>query len=146
MEIDGNLNHDGTQIGFFGIAPAAQQSTNSSSLNPTPFDPAGSQIDPATAAAIDTNLNELQTAQQAILDLLKIQDALKANEATFHPENLQTMSKKELKEQLEKDLYMRLQIMQLVDVVKTDIEVIEEHVDEMEMELEKHKATHGHGH
>ena len=84
--------------------------------------------------------------KQAILDLLKIQDALKANEATFHPENLQTMSKKELKEQLEKDLYMRLQIMQLVDVVKTDIEVIEEHVDEMEMELQKHKATHGHGH
>ena len=72
--------------------------------------------------------------------------SLKANEATFHPENLQTMSKKELKEQLEKDLYMRLQIMQLVDVVKTDIEVIEEHVDEMEMELQKHKATHGHGH
>ena len=31
---------------------------------------------------------------------------------------------------------MRLQIMQLVDVVKTDIEVIEEHVDEMEMELQ----------
>ena len=51
-----------------------------------------------------------------------------------------------IQEQLEKDLYMRLQIMQLVDVVKTDIEVIEEHVDEMEMELEKHKATHGHGH
>jgi len=30
VEIDGNLNHDGTQIGFFGNAPAAQQPTNSS--------------------------------------------------------------------------------------------------------------------
>ena len=70
VEIDGNLNHDGTQIGFFGTAPAAQQSTNSSTINPTPFDPAGSQIDPATAAAIDTNLASLQTAQQDILDLL----------------------------------------------------------------------------
>jgi len=70
VEIDGNLNHDGTQIGFFGNAPAAQQPTNSSSLNPIPFDGAGSQIDPATAAAIDTNFTELQTAQQAILDLL----------------------------------------------------------------------------
>jgi hypothetical protein len=71
VEIDGNLNHDGTQIGFFGNAPAAQQPTNSSSLNPTPFDPAGgSQIDLATATAIDANFTELQTAQQAILDLL----------------------------------------------------------------------------
>lgn len=71
VEIDGNLNHDGTQIGFFGNSPAAQQSTSSSSLNPIPFDPVGgSQIDPVTAAAIDTNFNELQTAQQAILDLL----------------------------------------------------------------------------
>jgi len=70
VEIDGNLNHDGTQIGFFGNAPAAQQPTNSSIINPIPFDGAGSQIDPATAAAIDTNFTELQTAQQAILDLL----------------------------------------------------------------------------
>ena len=65
VEIDGNLNHDGTQIGFFGNAPANQQSTNSSTINPIPFDPVGgSQIDPATAAAIDTNFNNLQTAQQ----------------------------------------------------------------------------------
>jgi hypothetical protein len=71
IEIDGNLNHDGTQIGFFGTAIAAQQSTTSSTLNPIPFDPAGgSQLDIATAAAIDTNLASLQDAQQLILDLL----------------------------------------------------------------------------
>ena len=71
IEIDGNLNHDGTQIGFFGTAIAAQQSTTSSTVNPIPFDPAGgSQLDIATAAAIDTNLASLQDAQQLILDLL----------------------------------------------------------------------------
>ena len=71
IEIDGNLNHDGSQIGFFGTAIAAQQSTTSSTLNPIPFDPAGgSQLDIATAAAIDTNLASLQDAQQLILDLL----------------------------------------------------------------------------
>ena len=70
IEIDGNLNHDGTQIGFFGTAIAVQQPTSSATLNPIAFDPAGSQIDPATAAAIDNNFNELATAQQAILDLL----------------------------------------------------------------------------
>ena len=71
IEIDGNLNHDGTQIGFFGTAIAVQQSTTSSTLNPTPFDPAGgSQLDVATAAAIDANLTSLQGAQQLILDLL----------------------------------------------------------------------------
>jgi len=71
IEIDGNLNHDGTQIGFFGTAIAAQQSTTSSTLNPIPFDPVGgSQLDIATAAAIDTNLASLQDAQQLILDLL----------------------------------------------------------------------------
>ena len=70
IEIDGNLNHDGTQIGFFGIAPAAQQGTTSSTINPIPFDGAGSQIDPVTATAIDDNFASLQTTQQEILDLL----------------------------------------------------------------------------
>ncbi len=70
IEIDGNLNHDGSQIGFFGTAPATQQATNSATINPVAFDPAGSQLDPATATAIDDNFNELATAQQAILDLL----------------------------------------------------------------------------
>ena len=70
VEIDGILNHDGTQIGFFGVATAAQQATNSSIINPIPSDAGGSQIDPATAAEIDANFNALQTTQQEILDLL----------------------------------------------------------------------------
>lgn len=71
VEIDGILNHDGTQIGFFGVATAIQQPTSSSTLNPIPYDPVGgSQLDAATASEIDTNLASLQTAQQAILDLL----------------------------------------------------------------------------
>jgi len=71
IEIDGNLNHDGSQIGFFGTAIATQQATNSATINPIAFDPAGgSQLDIATAAAIDTNLASLQDAQQLILDLL----------------------------------------------------------------------------
>ena len=70
VEIDGILNHDGTQIGFFGVAPASQQGTNSSIINPIPSDPGGSQIDPATAGEIDANFASLQTTQQEILDLL----------------------------------------------------------------------------
>ena len=70
VEIDGILNHDGTQIGFFGVATAAQQSTSSATINPIPSDPGGSPITPPLAAEIDANFNALQTAQQAILDLL----------------------------------------------------------------------------
>lgn len=70
IEIDGILNHDGTQIGFFGITPAIQQPTSSSVTNPVPFDPAGSQLDPATATVIDNNFLSIQQSQQEIIDLL----------------------------------------------------------------------------
>lgn len=70
IEIDGNLNHDGSNIGFFATTPATQQPTIDAIINPIAFDPAGSQLDPATAQAIDDNFNELAAAQQAIIDLL----------------------------------------------------------------------------
>jgi len=70
VQIDGILNHNGTVIGFFGVAVATQQGTNSSIINPIPSDAGGSQIDPATAAEIDANFVSLQTTQQEILDLL----------------------------------------------------------------------------
>lgn len=71
IEIDGNLNHDGTQIGFFGVTPVAQVSTSSSVINPVLGDPAGSALDLATASTIQGNFDSLQGAQQEILDLLK---------------------------------------------------------------------------
>jgi len=72
IEIDGNLNHDGSNIGFFATTPAAQQPTTDAIINPIAFDPAGSQLDLATAQAIDDNFAELLTAQQAIIDLLTV--------------------------------------------------------------------------
>ncbi len=71
IEIDGILNHDGTQIGFFGITPVSQVGTSSSVINAVPGDPAGSVLDLATASTIQGNFDSLQGAQQEILDLLK---------------------------------------------------------------------------
>eukprot|EP00943_MAST-04B_sp_MAST-4B-sp1_P002264 g2264.t1 len=84
--------------------------------------------------------------KQALNDLLKIQDTLKASEEKFHGDNLQKMSPEELKNQLAEDLEMRNQIMDLVQIVKTDIETMEEHVEEMEFEIHRHKTKHGHEH
>jgi len=66
-EIDGNLNHDGTNIGFFATAPTTQQPTTSypapASLPPV--------WDAATAALVDAELNAIQTSLESIIDLLQ---------------------------------------------------------------------------
>ena len=84
--------------------------------------------------------------KQAIIDLLKIQDTLQASKESFHGDNIQKMPPEELKKQLAEDLEMRSQIMDLVQIVKTDIETMEEHVEEMELEIHRHKTKHGNGH
>jgi hypothetical protein len=66
-EIDGNLNHDGTNIGFFATAPTAQQSTTSYPA-PAPLPPIW---DVATAASVDAELTAIQTSLQSIIDLLQ---------------------------------------------------------------------------
>jgi hypothetical protein len=66
-EIDGNLNHDGTNIGFFATAPTTQQPTTSYPA-PPPLPPVW---DVATAASVDAELNAIQTSLQSIIDLLK---------------------------------------------------------------------------
>lgn len=71
IEIDGDLNHDGSNLGLFGTAPTTQQGTTGYSPNPIPFSPTGSQLDAATATAIDTELGAINTTLQSIIDLLK---------------------------------------------------------------------------
>ena len=66
-EIDGNLNHDGTNIGFFATAPTTQQSTTSYPA-PAPLPPIW---DVATAALVDAELTAIQTSLQSIIDLLQ---------------------------------------------------------------------------
>lgn len=66
-EIDGNLNHDGTNIGFFATAPTTQQSTTSYPA-PAPLPPVW---DVATAASVDAELTAIQTSLQSIIDLLQ---------------------------------------------------------------------------
>ena len=100
----------------------------------------------ATSAFVKQLKQKMHGNKQAIIDLLKIQDTLKASEEAFHGDNLQKMSPEELKKQLAEDLEMRSQIMDLVQIVKADIETMEEHVEEMELEIHRHKTEHGHGH
>ncbi len=66
IEIDGNLNHDGSNIGFFATTPAAQQPTTAYNP-PAPLPPVW---DVATAATVDSELNGIQGSIEAIIDLL----------------------------------------------------------------------------
>ena len=66
-EIDGNLNHDGANIGFFATAPTTQQATTSYPP-PPPLPPVWDAI---TAASVDAELNAIQTSLQSIIDLLQ---------------------------------------------------------------------------
>ena len=66
-EIDGNLNHDGANIGFFATAPTTQQATTSYPA-PPPLPPVWDAI---TAASVDAELNAIQTSLQSIIDLLQ---------------------------------------------------------------------------
>lgn len=66
-EIDGDLNHDGANIGFFATAPAAQQTTtvyNPPALLPPVWDA-------TTAGTVDTELSAIQQSLQSIIVLLQ---------------------------------------------------------------------------
>jgi hypothetical protein len=72
LEIEGNLNHDGPQIGFYGTTPAAQQSVGNltpSAINPdAPANPTAADHTTTAAAvsALETKLNALIDALQLI--------------------------------------------------------------------------------
>ena len=51
LNIDGNLNHDGSNIGFFGTTPTTQQSVSGPGSQVPPFDP-------ATATANELSLQQ----------------------------------------------------------------------------------------
>jgi|DEB0MinimDraft_3_1074331.scaffolds.fasta_scaffold46285_1 hypothetical protein len=72
IQINGNLNHDGSNIGFFTTAPTTQQPTTAYTPSAIPSDPvSGGPLDIATAGAIDAQLNDIQTSLQSIIDLLQ---------------------------------------------------------------------------
>ena len=52
IEVDGALNHDGSTVGFFGVAPVTQRTANA--------DTSG-----ATLAALETEVNELKALLRA---------------------------------------------------------------------------------
>jgi len=72
VQINGNLNHDGSNIGFFATVPTTQQSTTTYTPSAIPPDPvSGGTLDIATAGAIDAQLNAIQSSLQSIIDLLQ---------------------------------------------------------------------------
>ena len=78
LEIEGNLNHDGTQIGFYGTTPAAQQSVGNGSFvtNPINFGrpPADPSAFPGFEPTVDNYIasleNEIVTISTKLNDLI----------------------------------------------------------------------------
>ena len=70
IEIDGNLNHDGSNIGFFATAPTTQQSTTA--YTPAPITGGGpAPPDTATANLLTAQFSAIQSSLQSIIDLLQ---------------------------------------------------------------------------
>ena len=79
VEINGDLDHDGSNVGFFGTAVAAQQSVGnlaSNTIGAFPLDPTASQqfssIQQAYLAALETEINGLRTKVDALIDALQL--------------------------------------------------------------------------
>ena len=79
VEINGDLDHDGSNIGFFGTAVAAQQSVGNlaaTTIGAFPLDPTASQqfssIQQAYLAALETEINGLRTKVDALVDALQL--------------------------------------------------------------------------
>jgi hypothetical protein len=79
-EINGNLNHDGSNVGFYGTAPASRQSVGnmgSSSVGTTPTtDPTKTPgFEPTTIAyfqSLETEIGNLRTKMDALIDALQL--------------------------------------------------------------------------
>lgn len=78
-EINGNLNHDGSNVGFYGTSPASQQSVGnlaSNTIGAFPLDPTASQqfspIQQAYLGALENEINGLRTKVDALIDALQL--------------------------------------------------------------------------
>ena len=78
-ELNGDLNHDGSNVGFFGTAVAAQQSVGNlaaTTIGPLPFDPLASQIfstqQQTYLLTLENEINGLRTKVDALVDALQL--------------------------------------------------------------------------
>ena len=70
IEINGNLDHDGSNVGFFGITPASRQAV--ANLVATPITPSAGEPTAADVNATTTAVSNLETKLNAILDALRL--------------------------------------------------------------------------
>lgn len=70
IEINGDLDHDGSNVGFFGIAPASRQAV--ANLVATPITPSTGEPTAADFNATATAVGNLETKLNAILDALRL--------------------------------------------------------------------------
>lgn len=64
-EIDGALDHDGTTVGFYGVAPATRP-TALTAADATPIDATYDAVEQAVLANLRTRVNELETKLQSL--------------------------------------------------------------------------------
>ena len=64
LEVDGELNHDGTKVGFLGAAPVAKAAALTAAKNET-IDVVYGAPEEATLKNVQTRVNELETALKA---------------------------------------------------------------------------------
>ena len=70
VEINGDLDHDGSNVGFFGISPASRQAV--ANLVATPITPSTGEPTAADVNATTTAVSNLETKLNAILDALRL--------------------------------------------------------------------------
>jgi len=70
VEIDGDLNHDGSNVGFYGTAPASRQTVGN--LVPSPITPSGGEPTAADVNATTTAVSNLETKLNAVIDALQL--------------------------------------------------------------------------
>lgn len=78
-ELNGDLNHDGSNIGFFGTAVAAQQSVGnlaSNTIGALPFDPTATQLfspqQQVYLQSLENEISGLRTKVDALVDALQL--------------------------------------------------------------------------
>ena len=69
VEINGDLDHDGSNVGFFGINPASRQAV--SNVAPAPITPSNEPT-AAELASTSTAISNLETQLNAVLDALRL--------------------------------------------------------------------------
>tara|TARA_Y100000592_G_C5481837_1_gene326085 strand:+ start:11359 stop:12762 length:1404 start_codon:yes stop_codon:yes gene_type:complete len=80
IEIDGNLNHDGSNVGFFGTAVASKQTVNNLSATsviarPAAVPTASPGFEPSVdlyVASLETEIGNLRTKLDALIDALQL--------------------------------------------------------------------------